>query len=111
MANVTAVTRNSIEITGLDADWYIDNDLSQFSRSGLYLESIQFRPSAASDIMVIRNSKDGSATAGSIFNVICDAATDEKTQYYYGINAFPMIDISACTITTPANALVLITFR
>ena len=111
MANTTVVTANSIEITGLDADWYLDQDAPQFKYAGLSIETIQFRPSAANDVMVIRDSKNGLATTGSIFNVICGGATDEKLQDYDGIWAHPHIDIGDCTLDTAANCLVLITFR
>jgi len=112
MSNTTTVYGNVIQITGLDADWYIDNDLSGFD-AGLIIDSIIFKPSAANDVMVIRNSKDGVDTDPEIVNWKVGGDTEEQVWYNKALGAryFPFIDISACTLGTAANARVIIQVR
>ncbi len=109
MSNTTKVSGRQIMITGLDADWNIDTDMPGYD-AGLKIISIVFVPSATGDIMVIRNSKAGTATDAEMFRVKVTGDTDQRIEYYYGNVLFPFIDISECTLGTAANARVLINF-
>lgn len=119
MANVTAVTGSHVTITGLDADWYLSNDLADWADTGLLLRAIRFNPSATDDIMVIIDGPAGggfvawSTAVGEMFRAECATAYDDRIRYY---NAppmrryYPVIDISACTLDTAANAVVTFEF-
>ena len=109
MANTTKISGRQIMITGLDADWSIDNDLTGYD-AGFKIISIVFVPSAANDVMVIKNSKAGTAADADMFRVKVTGDTDQRIEYYYGNVHFPFIDISDCTLGTAANAKVLINF-
>ena len=112
MSNTTTINGNVIEITGLDADWYVDNDLANLS-AGLIIDSIIFKPSAANDVMVIKNSKDGTETDPEIVNWKVGGDTEEQVWYNKALGAryYPFIDISDCTLGTAANARVIIQIR
>jgi len=96
-----------------DVDWNLTTHMSDFVSTGLRVKAIQFVPSAANDVMVIRNSPATSTTAAEIFNVKCADTTDQRREYHDspslpGTQMWPMVDVSACTITTVANARLLI---
>ena len=105
MANTTTMSESFIQVTGLDADWVASTDTPY---SQVKLKSIMFEPSAAGDIMVI---KEGSATGPRLFYASCASGNDQKIRYYAGIDGQgqwcnPFIDISDCTVSTAANASV-----
>jgi len=105
-ANTTTQSGRFITITGLDADWYLDNDLATMADDGLRIVSIKFVPSAVNDILYIRDSKDGTATTGtSCYLKSIDGEPRKDT--FSGDPMWPFIDILDCTITTPANAIVI----
>lgn len=110
MANTTTVSGHTITITGLDADWYLSNDLADWATTGLMLVSIIFHPSAQDDIMIIR---DVTLTTGAImFYGEAANAYETNVRYYPGNRRFyPTIDISQCTFTTAAEAYVLMDFN
>lgn len=112
MANTTTIDGNVLEIVGLDADWSIDNDATGLA-AGIIIDSIIFKPSGANDVMVIKNSKAGTATDAEIVSWKVGGDTEEQVWYNYakGVRYFPFIDISDCTLATAANARVLIHFR
>ena len=104
MANTTSIKGNIIEITGLDADWQgsTDTGITQMKVS-----AIQFNPSAVDDVMKIR---DGGTSNAVLFEVKCSDVYDQRIKYFNPpIWADPVIDISECTLNTPANAKVIIT--
>lgn len=109
MANTTVQSRNTIQITGLDADWLWDTEFSEIAASlgGMWVRSIQFNPSAANDVMIIN---DGGIDGPSIFDVKCTADTDQRVKYFDPpLYCAPVIDITDCTLGTAANAKVIIT--
>ena len=102
-ANTTIRSGNFIEII-LDGstDWDITTTVAA---NGVALKSIAFYPSAANDVLVVR---DGSATGTRIFSGK-DVGGGGIIVYYDGIMAKPYIKASSCTLGTPANARVIIT--
>jgi len=116
MANTTKFNGRIIEITGLDEDWYVENDLPQFAGVGLKVKSIQFNPSAANDVMKILDTRGKKAmtppdtAAVEVFLVQCSAVTDQRIKYFGDKGSWmsPYIDISECTLNTAANAKVII---
>ena len=104
MANTTTENGRVIEITGLDADWQGSVDTSM---SRMKIESIQFNPSAADDVMIIH---DGGLNNASLMDVTCQNVYDQRVKYFHPpVWADPVIDISDCTLGTAANAKVIIT--
>lgn|SRR5574343_194861 len=113
-ANTTAVSTSgeSIQITGLDADWYWETEITastsissdvKYSR----IKAIFFYPSAANDRFIIH---DGGLDTAPIFDSgLVTAATDARVAYYVP-SAAPnlVIDISDCTLSNAANAKVVI---
>lgn len=102
MANTTNFKGSTIEITGLDADWDSATDLGI---ENLKLNSITFDPSAAGDIMVIRN---GSSTGPACFYASCDSTYSQKIKYFHGEWVHPVINISECTLSSPSDARVIL---
>lgn len=105
MANITAITANFVEITGLDANWASGSaSPNGIGVTEIYVSFIQFRPSAIGDHLIIRNGVGGAVivefTAGAVISMGRPISTS------YKIN--PSITIAECTINTPANAMVLI---
>lgn len=101
MATTARIKNGTIEITGLDEDWTLEDDLGI---TGIHIDSIQFNPSATDDIMVIH---DGGNDAIPIFEAKSNGYP--ITKYYNNRHRrSPVIDISDCTITTPSNAKVII---
>jgi len=104
MANTTVIKGNVIQITGLDADW---NGSTETGLSNMRISSIQFNPSGADDEMIVH---DGGIDGVTIFHMKSADVYDQKIRYYEPpIIANPVIDISDCTLATPADAKVLIT--
>jgi len=108
MSNTTTTTGQFVEITGLDATWNLATDMAGFSDSGLRVKSIQFKPSAANDIMVVRNK---TATGAKIFDVKCIDATDQRIVYFDGPNGsgaqmWPYILVTDLTLSVAASAAV-----
>jgi hypothetical protein len=110
MANTTTIDGNFLTITVLDADWSLaspgtvvrGNGLTASvanlaTLGGIFLKSIQFHPSAASDVMIIHNEHNDGA---ELFYASCTAATDERIKYFNGNLVNPFIDITDCTIGT-----------
>jgi len=104
MANTTTWKGNTINITGLDADWDAPTDLGM---DKIKVRSIEFLPSAANDHFIIC---EGSLTGPSIMDVTCSDAMDNRRVYFdEGLWMTPYIDISECTLGTAADAKVTIT--
>ena len=109
MANNTTMSGRFVEIT-LDGttDWLWSQDLtSPFNNpAGIHVRCIQFQPSAANDVMVIRN---GGVDAAAIFRVKCADTTDDRPRGYNPEAPMrPVIDASDITLGTAANARVYI---
>ena len=104
-ANSTTVSGRFITVTGLDADWYLDNDLPYLSGVGLRIKTIKFWPSAANDIIVLRNSTSGSASSSfACFMKSIDGEPRKDT--FQGDVWYPFIDISYCTLSSASGATV-----
>jgi len=105
MSNTTTWKNKTVQITGLDADWYPSNDMG-ITSNWLCVKSIQFHPSAANDILRIT---DGSLSGADIVHVKCDGDTDDKIVYFgNGQWMQPYLDESDCTFGTAASAKVII---
>jgi len=114
-ANATVVTRQNqvITITGLDPageDWdaSVEAETLGLLRNGvLKVWMVVFIPSATNDRMIIRDDGiDGSEffDAGKHAEVY-----DSRVKYYYEpLEVNPVIDVSDCTIATPADVKVMI---
>lgn len=109
--NTTTIgtSETTIEITGLDADWLwlteLDGESNYVERGRI--QRITFYPSAASDRMIIR---DGGIDAATFFDSgAVSGADDPRTTSWVNPQYAPLvIDISDCTLSTPANAKVVI---
>jgi len=121
MSNTTKITGNFLQIKGLDADWSLVGDLDKnFDKSGIRVKSIKFIPSAADDIMIIKEGDPGyattallitgqSATAPELFRVKCIDLYDQRIEYFGGDRGRimrPFIEIANCTFSTAGNARV-----
>lgn len=108
MANTTTQGRGTVQIIGLDADWSYYTDGGFDEDIGMFVSSIQFNPSAASDIMIVH---DGSIDAAEIFNSGPAGGTAPIFKNFDPPRwVRPFIDISDCTLDTAANAKVLIDY-
>lgn len=110
--NTTKVSKTTIMVTGFTADdWYLSNDLVGWD-AGLILESIVYKPSAANDVMIIRNSNVATTDAAIMVEWKVGGDTEEQV-YYHNSNmpAFPYIDFSAGTFGTAANVRVIFHFK
>ena len=112
MATNTTVTSTSIEIEGIDADWYLskasENGLGEFGDSGVMVRSIEFNPGAANDLLVIKNSKTGAEGDATEWYVKCSADTDQRVKYYgdRGKRMWPFIDYSECTFSSGHKVII-----
>ena len=108
MANVTTKGRGSVTITGLDADWAYTTDGGFDADIGMKVSSIQFNPSAANDVMIVH---DGGIDAAEIFDSGPAGSTAPIFKNFDPPRWIrPWIDISDCTLGTPANAKVIIDY-
>lgn len=119
MANTTTIVDKFMQVKGLDADWGLRSDLGkEEDDSGIKVKSITFHPSAANDVMVIKQGTPGYATtaalitaktasAPEIFYKLASTATGQRVEFGdKGQWMRPFIDISDCTLGTAANARV-----
>lgn len=112
--NTTTVSTNnrSITITGLDDDWHwsveLDGEAREVEHGQIW--AIIFYPSAADDRMVIH---DGGIDTGVVFDSWPTADDDDPRIIYYppGTKVELVIDITDCTLSTPASAQVIIMLR
>jgi hypothetical protein len=102
MANTTTLTGSTVTIT-LDGstNWVWSSELP--FPDGVRLKWILFHPSAANDVLVIR---EASTSGAEIFRVKCSADTDDRVLYYKGAFLRPVIKAADCTLGTAANARV-----
>ena len=110
-ANTTTVGSSGtvIEITGLDADWTWSTALASqpnYIKNGL-IQRITFYPTAASDRMIVR---DGGIDNATFFDSGAVSGSDDpRTMFWVNPQrANLVIDISDCTLPTPAGAKVVI---
>ena len=115
MSNTTKLKGNVLEIKGLDADWSLPGDLSGFKDSGLLIKSITFHPSAANDVMVIKQGDPADtttavavATTATDPRIFTSAATGvQAVRHEYAMRAqWPYIDITDCTFNAAGSARV-----
>ena len=108
MANITLANSNVIYITGLDADWLMSTDMpTQTANGPRFITSIQFNPSAADDVFIIRDGVAGPV----LMYAKCTGTSDQRIKYFFDFACNPCIDISDSTLGTAANASVIITYR
>jgi len=108
MACTTTEKDGTITITSIDADWTAGTDCNL---EYMFLQSIQFIPSSATDRMIIRDGgideiklfDSGVVTASGspIFEDFTDDVTRKK----------PVIDVSDCTIASADNAELIIKLK
>jgi hypothetical protein len=87
MANTINRMDPVVVITEIDSDW---------SGPKKSLNSIQFNPGAANDILVI---KERDENGPIIFKTKADSASDEVIKYFHGLALEPFLDVSACTLS------------
>ena len=105
MGNTVLEGEFSIEITGLDAD-FIAGVNSTYRLYEVF--GIEFVPSAVNDRMIVRHAGIDLACildTGPVINLA--AIYEKKPLIWYQ----PVIDITDCTLSTPANAKVIFHFR
>ncbi len=108
MANTTVKSRATIQITGLDADWTWDTDGGFNTFHGVRVSSIQFLPSAASDVMIVH---DGGVDGADIFNSGPTVGTSPLYKNFDPpVLLRPVIDISDCTLDSAGDAKVIIDY-
>jgi len=90
MANTVNRVGRVIQLTAVDTDWL----LSDLGLSQSNIESIEFRPGATLDILVI---KEGSATGPAIASLFSTSA-DTITKYLKGRHDL-FLDVSDCTLS------------
>jgi len=106
MANSTKIGTRSIEITGLDADWYWNVELVGHSAIDKLIRKIAFYPSLATDRFIIR---EGSIDGATIFDTGIVTDTGARVDpHRKPLNMPLVIDISGCTLDTAASAKVVI---
>ena len=113
MAMATTVTGTVINIDEPTADWYLSNTTAQRGMPGftkLRVKSITFIPSAANDVLVIKNSVDATAAAATIIDWTVVDVTDQRIMYFgeRGADLMPFIDFSDCNFGTAANVSIII---
>lgn len=112
--NTTTVSTNNrtITITGLDDNWTWSTDLSSEDNEVKHGQvwAIIFYPSAQSDRMIIH---DGGIDTGVAFDSGLASGSDDPRIMYYppGAKMELVIDITDCTLSTPASAKVIIMLR
>lgn len=104
--NTPTVSGQFITVTGLDADWYLSNDMPERQTTGLKIVAIKFYPSAVNDILVIRNSATGSANS-SFACFLKSTDGEPRKDTFDGKPWYPMIDISYCTLSSASGATVI----
>ena len=107
-AAVTLISDTQLQVTytSSGANWDIDTDLAGFAASGLRCKSIQFDPSAASDIFIVRN---GGAAGAILMKVQCTDVKDQRVKYLGGDKGktiFPYIVLAQQTFGTEANVVI-----
>jgi len=106
MANSTTLTGQTMQITGLDANWNIASDTNW---TQMKIKSILFEPSGANDEMIIRST---SASGAKLFHATATDTNDQKIKYFFGGRVSkPVITIAQCTLSSAAAATVLIDFE
>ena len=102
MANTTVVAGQTIQVTGLNADWSALVDVGK----RITISSIQYTPSGA-DIFIIH---DRGIDGVELFHVKCADDKDQRIKYFNpAIHVNPVIDITDCTLVVAANAVLTFT--
>lgn len=109
-ANTVTQGRDFIQVV---PDGSTNFNLGDYWANGCYLISIEFSPSAANDILVVR---DSSAT-GVVLTKMTDVLGGGMVKYFYGPQenpvtqgriSQPFINAADCTFGTAANATIII---
>lgn len=108
MANTTKMYGNIIEVT-VDSDWVWKTVMVNMT-NGTTLYSITFIPSAATDILAIKN---GSDTGPLMFPKVAYNTATFTGQHFYAPNKsyLPVIDYGDCTFSNAANARIIFQLR
>jgi len=107
-ANSTSISSDGSKVSIIldgSTDWNGATD-GQMPR-GRGLIAIKFFPSAANDVLVVR---DGSATGPEIFHGKDVPGGGLADGTFGGLVSYPYIHASDCTLGTPANARVIMIF-
>ena len=106
MANTTKIGTRSIEITGLDADWWGDTELAGKPAIEQQIRAITFIPSLATDRFIIH---DGGLDSATIFDTgICSDRGARVKEYKSPLNMSLVIDISDCIMDDDSAAKIVI---
>ena len=111
MANTTTRAPGAIHLV-LDgsADWSYIDDAHFPAAEGIKIHSIQFNPSAANDILVIRNK---TLITGTITHYLkaADVGPVFEPDRFFPMWEYPVIDATDLTLGTPASASVIIRYE
>ena len=111
MGNTTTINGHVIRIIpDGSTDWYMDQDLPN-SGAGLALHSIVFKPSGTNDVLVVRDSKRGTASTAEIVAWKVGGDTEEQVIYLEGEIYNPFIDDTDCTYSSAAAARIMFHFK
>lgn len=97
MANTVDRDGPVITLSAMDSDWnWLDTLTGSSFTSGINLASIQFKPGAADDELIIRN---GAIDGAPMIAWKCADEYDYKVFYCHGVKYKPFIDYSECTLS------------
>ena len=98
MANTVTRYGPVLALTAMDSDWdWLDTLSGSSYLAGMNVGSIQFKPGATDDVLIIRN---GSLTGPPIVSWKAVDAYDYKVFYCHGTKLKPFIDYSECTLSS-----------
>ena len=107
VATKVNIGKTVIVIASLDQDWSWDTDFADYS-NGVRVESIQYVPSGADDLCVVKDYNGSVLTSPEVFYVssLCKFAT----KYFYGRRMKPYYDVSDtnndCTSSPNAKLII-----
>ena len=99
MGNTVNRVGRVIQLTAIDSDWL----LSDLGLSQSNIESIEFRPGATLDVLVV---KEGSATGPAIANLFSTSA-DTIIKYLKGRHDV-FLDVSDCTLSSGHSVTIML---
>ena len=97
MAATETITRRTMNLTVIDADWEYPGDYP--------IQSIQFIPGATADKLIVR---EGSITGAIIYYALAPATLDgnQFIKYFHGQNHKPVIDFSECVFSVGHTVII-----
>lgn len=85
-----------LEISGIAADWDYNSSKPANWPARPRINSIQFDPGAADDILLIKERDEGGPQR---FYANCENTYDQRCKYYHGTRVVPFIDFSECALS------------